>query len=64
MEGIMEKLTDEYSRLMAFRAEFELVEAIVVNIAHRIEAHCLQFDALAVELFQLQRRKTLGTFWP
>jgi hypothetical protein len=64
MEGIMEQLADEESRLMVLRDQLEFVEAAIVNMAHGIEAHRLQFDALAAELFQLRRGKTLGTFWP
>jgi hypothetical protein len=64
MEGILEQLADEQSRLMVLRDQLEFAEVAVVNMAHGIEIHRLQFDALAVELFQLRRGKTLGTFWP
>jgi hypothetical protein len=64
MEGIMEQLADEQCRLTVLRDQLELVEVDVVNMVHGIEAHRLQFDALAAELFQLWRGKSVGTFWP
>jgi hypothetical protein len=64
MEGIMEQLADEQCRLTVLRDQLKLAETNVVNMAHGIEAHRLQFDALAAELFQLWRGNSVGTFWP
>lgn len=60
----MEQLADEQSRLVALRAELELADSVVANMAHGIEAHRLQFKALNVEFSQLRKGKNLGTFWP
>jgi hypothetical protein len=64
MEGIMEQLASEQTRLLALRAELEWAESVVVNMAHEIEAHRLQYKALKAELLELQKGKTLGSFWP
>lgn len=53
MEGIMEQLATERSRLVALREELESAGSLVVNMAHVIEAHRLQFKALKAELFEL-----------
>ena len=64
MEGIMEQLADEEARLQSFRVELDLAQSIVDNTAHGIEAHCLQLQALEMELFHIRSGKNSGTFWP
>lgn len=64
MEGIMEQLADEQSRLQDCRSALEVADLVVENMAHGIEAHHLQFEALRMELVQIRNGKFSGTLWP